>query len=355
MKQFIMAIFNFDNNLVSIINIIEVVILVVLTFLVGYFIHRFFKYQQNKGKLTVRVARKLMNLIIVSVLIIDSFIVLNILGLNLQSILEYRLISLDPVEVTPFHILLFLIAIIVVQFLVLGIRRIFDNLIENKGMDIGVGRAIYQIIKYAIWIIVIILLLDSAGLKLTILFAGFGALLIGIGFGVQQIFSDIISGFTLLFERNLKVHDVVEVDGIVGRVQDIHLRTSRIVTRDNIEMLIPNTKFISDNVVNWSHLEEATRFNVKVGVAYGSDVRLVERILLDCARAHSQVLDEPEPIVFFKDFGNSSLDFELFFWTHNAFRFEKIRSDLRFAIDDAFRKNNVTIPFPQRDIHMRTK
>lgn len=139
---------------------------------------------------------------------------------------------------------------------------------------------------------------------------------------------------------------------MVGRVKDIGVRTTKVVERDNIILIIPNSKFTSDNVINWSHMDQKSRFNVAVGVAYGSDVRLVEKVLLECANECNEVVKNPHPFVRFEDFGDSSLDFKLFFWSSNSFFVEQTKSKLRFAIDQKFRENGVTIPFPQRDLHI---
>lgn len=309
---------------------------------------------ENRRLLSSELRKQAAVLIRLFVLLVVLLAGFRILGFNLKELMEYELVNVPPVRIALYHILLVVLAILIVKFIMLGFRRIFDRMVKRQSMDVGVSMAIFQIVKYSIWVIALLFVLDSVGIKITILLAGAGALLIGIGFGVQQIFSDIISGFILLFERNIKVNDVVELDGVVGQVKDIGLRTSRIVTRDNIEILVPNTHFISDNVINWSHLEDATRFHIDVGVAYGSDVRLVEKVLLNCAREHPDVLQDKEPLVFFKDFGNSSLDFQLLFWTHKAFLYEKIRSDIRFSIDAAFREHGIQIPFPQRDVHIKT-
>ncbi|MFC2138816.1 mechanosensitive ion channel family protein, partial [Bacteroidota bacterium] len=149
----------------------------------------------------------------------------------------------------------------------------------------------------------------------------------------------------------LKVRDVLELDGMVGIVKEIGLRTSKLETRDKIIVIVPNSKFITGNVINWSHIDTKTRFSVKVGVAYRSDARKVENILISCAKNNTKVSNSPEPFVQFKDFGESSLDFELFFFTNESFRVENIKSQLRFDIKEAFNKNNIEIPFPQRVIH----
>ncbi len=185
--------------------------------------------------------------------------------------------------------------------------------------------------------------------------ASSAALFVGIGLGIQDVFKDVISGFVLLFGKTIKVGDVVEVEGIIGRVTDIDFRVSRVVTRDDIDMLIPNSKLVSEKVINWSFNNELTRFHVKIGVAYGSDVERIRDILISVAQNHPAITKSKKPFVRFTDFGESSLDFQLFFWSEQTFRIENILSDLRFDIDKEFKKNNITIPFPQRDIHMKTQ
>jgi len=148
----------------------------------------------------------------------------------------------------------------------------------------------------------------------------------------------------------LEVGDVVDIGGLVGTVRRIGLRASHIQTRSNITVIVPNSKLVVDNVVNWSHSDDRARFQVSVGVAYGSDTELVKNLLIECAQANEKILNFPRPFVRFVDFGNSSLDFELHFWANEFIRIEDVKSDVRFSIDRAFREHEVTIPFPQRDV-----
>jgi small-conductance mechanosensitive channel len=272
---------------------------------------------------------------------------------NINDILGYSLVNTDKLTITVYSLLIAVLILFSTWILLWILKRVFIKTIRRRSIDPGKGYTVYQLIKYVVWIIAIFLVLDTLGVKITLLVAGSAALLVGIGLGVQQVFKDIISGFFLLFEGHLKVGDVVELEGVVGIVKEIGFRTTMIESRDNIILIIPNSKFIEENVINWSHIEKKTRFHVNVGVAYGSDVEKVRRILMECAYEHKDITHEPEPFVRFNDFGNSSLDFQLFFWTHNAFRVENLKSDLRFAIDRKFRENNVTIPFPQRDVHIK--
>lgn len=274
--------------------------------------------------------------------------------MKLKEIINQVLIDTKTIDITVYHILISVAIILAAWIFVKVLRRVIERQVRNRKIDKGTGHSLILIAKYLLWVIVIGLILETVGIKITLLIAGSAALLVGLGLGIQQIFNDIVSGFFMLFERNLKVGDVVELeDHMVGRVEDISLRTSKIRTRDNIITIVPNHKFINENVVNWSHIEEKTRFHVNVGVAYGSDVNLVESVLLKVAGSHKDISRDPEPFVRFLDFAESSLNFQLFFWTNNSFYVENIKSDLRFKIDKAFRENKVTIPFPQRDVHLK--
>ena len=276
--------------------------------------------------------------------------------MSLNDILQYQLIKTENLTITVYTVLVVLLILFLTRVLVSILKRIFNRYVFKKHIDMGRGQAIFQIIKYFIWILSISIVLETSGVKLTLLIAGSAALLVGLGLGLQQIFQDILSGVVILFEGSLKIGDVVELENnIVGKVRQIGLRTSLVETRDNINMIIPNSKFINNNVINWSHRETLTRFHVAVGVAYGSDVKLVEKLLQECAKNHEKVSKKHEPFVMFRDFGESSLDFQVYFWTNEAFRVERIKSDLRFKINEVFKQNNIQIPFPQRDLHIIDK
>lgn len=271
----------------------------------------------------------------------------------MKNILEYKIIEADKFSITIYHILIIIATILITRILLIAIKKLIKKTSAKARIDPKKSNFIYQISRYTLWVIAISVMLDTIGVNITLLIASSAALLVGLGLGIQQIFNDIVSGIFLLFEGRLKVGDIVELDDIVGKVQLIGLRTSLVETRDNIIMIIPNSKFINENVINWSHIEKKTRFYISVGVAYGSDVKLVEHILLDCANFHKEISDDPKPFVRFKDFGESSLDFQLFFWTAKSFRVENIKSDVRFMINDNFKRYNIVIPFPQRDVHLK--
>lgn len=277
----------------------------------------------------------------------------NIHPMNLKDFFNYDLVSVGKFSISAFDLFISGVIVIITIFLLRLIKKFFNNRVNAGKIDKGSAFSIYSIIKYLMWIIVFLMILETLGVNLNLMLAGSAALLVGLGFGIQQIFNDLVSGIILLFEGNMKVGDVIQLENnIVGKVKVIGLRTSKIKTRDDIIMIVPNSKFISDRVINWSHEQGSTRFLVEVGVAYGSDTEQVTRLLLECSKEVPEIDVNPEPFVRFNDFGDSALIFQLLFWTKEAFRSENIRSKIRYKIDRKFRANNIKIPFPQRDVHM---
>jgi small-conductance mechanosensitive channel len=275
----------------------------------------------------------------------------------IKNILEFKLIDLEKFELSVSDLLGVVIILITARFLLFVIRIAMRRFLSpSPGSPHNNRKAIYNFIKYFVYTIAIVMSLDTAGIKITFFLAGSAALFVGLGFGLQDAFKDMVSGILMLIERNVNIGDIIEADdGTIGQVVEINIRTSKVRTRDGIMIIIPNHKFINDSVINWTSNNALTRFNLSVGVAYGSDVKLVTKILKDCAIKHIHVKKEPEPTVRFADFGDSSLDFELLFWTDKSWTIESLKSDIRYEIDAEFRKNNVTIPFPQRDIHHHNK
>jgi len=180
------------------------------------------------------------------------------------------------------------------------------------------------------------------------------ALLIGLGVGAAPIFNDLVSGIIIQIEGTIKIDDIIEVDGIVGVVKDINLRNSKVKTREDVYMIMPNHKFVTEKAINWSHDHDNTRFHVTVGVSYSSDVDIVEKGLLECMSEQKGISNYPKPMVWFDDFGNSSLDFNCIFWSSEAFTIPKLKSELRFKIWRKFKEYDIQIPFPQRDLHIKT-
>ncbi len=229
--------------------------------------------------------------------------------------------------------------------------RLFLSQVDKKRRH-----SIFLLLKYFTWVISIVLVLEALEIGVSILLGASAALLVGIGFGLQTIFADLISGLFLLFEGTIKIGDVIESnDGVIGKVHEINLRSTEIITRDNVVVIVPNSHFVSERVINWSHNAKSVRFNVDIGVSYGSDVEYVIRVLQSVMLEHSTIEAEPEPFVRFINFGDSSLNFQLFFWTKDPFTVENLKSDIRRTLHRKLKEAGIAIPFPQRDIHIISK
>ena len=279
------------------------------------------------------------------VYVIAILIILQNFGFNRQ---------LFEIKSEPFYISNFFFAILILLCARLGswilTQIVLYSYYKRNEINRGSQFAINQLLKYLLYVIASLMALEMVGVKLTVVWGSAAALLVGVGLGLQQTFNDLISGIIILFERSVEVGDVVEIDGLIGRVKKIGIRTSLIETRRHISVIVPNSKLITDNVINWSHNDNTARFQVAVGVAYGSDTFLVKRLLIEAAKQNKYVLKYPPPFVRFVNFGSSSLDFELHFFTQEFMRTEDVKSELRFEIDRIFRENGVTIPFPQQDV-----
>ena len=272
---------------------------------------------------------------------------------KLQQFLEYSFFTIGTYELTVVKVLGAFLVFVVARLLTWTVNRLIMRKARRQSkLDSGRRFAVVQIAKYFIYIIALLASLRTLGFNITVLLAGSTALFVGLGLGLQSTFNDFISGIIILFDGSIEVDDIIEVGDLVGRVTHIGMRTSEIITRESIGVIIPNSKITSEHVINWTHGPPITRFHVSVGVAYGSDVPLAKQVLLDCAAQHPEIIETPAPFVRFADFGDSALAFELQFWTKRTFEVEFTKSDLRYAIDEAFRKHQIQIPFPQRDLHI---
>ncbi|GAB4014273.1 MAG: mechanosensitive ion channel [Bdellovibrio sp.] len=256
------------------------------------------------------------------------------------------------------HSFSFMSLVTAIAIFIVGVKvsklaeRVVGNFFDDKGVEKGVRASAERITRYIIIVIAIFMSLDTIGISLKSLAAIGAVLMVGIGFGLQNIAQNFISGLIILLERPVRVGDIIRVGDISGKITDISARYTVVQTRDDVSIIVPNSQLISEQVTSQTFNTEFIRFPVDVGVAYGSDTRLVEKLLYQVASEHPSVLKEPAPSVFFTDFGESSLDFRLLVWIEDIWHHEKILSDIRFAIDDIFRKNNIQIPFPQRDLHL---
>lgn len=273
--------------------------------------------------------------------------------MTLKAIINYELISTSNIQISVYDLIVTIFIIGITIVLLKLIKSFFKNISTKGKMEVGASTSIYKIIQYVIWVVIISIILQTIGIDITVLIAGSAALFVGLGLGLQNLFNDFASGLILLFEQSLKVHDIIELDeGTIGEVININLRVSEIRDRDNITIIVPNSKLVNDKVINWSRNEKKTRFNIPLGVAYGSDTELVQKLLLQASRVNKFVEQTPEPFVRFNNFGDSSLEFELYFWTNQSFRVENIKSDIRLEINKLFNENKVVIAFPQMDVHL---
>ena len=239
------------------------------------------------------------------------------------------------------------IAILILRNVILKPRFII-NKIDAKRRN-----SVFLIIKFVGWVISVFVAIKVMGFEITALLFGSTALLIGLGLGLQNIFKDFVSGLFLLFEGSLKIGDIVELDGIVGRVMEINLRSSEILTRDDVTIIIPNSKFIAEKVTNWSHDNENVRFTINVNVAYGSDVEKVFECLESAMSENKFISKNPSYFVRFRNFGDSALEFEMIFWSKHGFVIDNVKSDLRRIVYRKLAENGLAIPFPQRDVHIK--
>lgn len=269
--------------------------------------------------------------------------------------LNYSVLKIGETQVLVSQLLGVILILLLGRLSVWLIRNLINRSLAKKRLtDEGRRYAVVQISQYIIYITAILLSLESLGVPLTWIVTSSTALLVGIGFGLQDTFKDFLSGIILLFEASVGVNDVVQIGDLIGKVNRIGIRTTEVQTRDGIMVIVPNARLTSDNIINWSHGNRIARFGIEVGVAYGSDVPKVIEILASCAEEHDKVLKTPTPKVQFKEFGDSSLNFDLLFWTRDSFHVEFIKSEIRVSIDAAFHQEGITIPFPQRDLHIKS-
>lgn len=274
---------------------------------------------------------------------------------TINNILQFELINSGQYKLRVVTLFMVLLIFVIMKILLWLIKKSLFSKSRLKQFDSGNTYSLYQIIKYVMWVIAIGFILETIGVKVTVLIAGSAALLVGIGLGLQQTFNDVISGIILLSERSIKIDDVLEIDGDVVKIQEIGLRTSKGLNRDDISIIIPNSLITTNKVINWSHQSKKTRFRIDVGVSYGSDVDLVIKILEESTFEHPDIFSRELTEARLVNFGNSSLDFQVLFFSKNIFRISKVKSDIRRNINKKFIENNITIPFPQMDLHLKSK
>jgi small-conductance mechanosensitive channel len=263
---------------------------------------------------------------------------------------------LPAIKLSLFQIFLLIALLVAIFWFSSQTKRfLFNRFLAKSGLDRSLQYAIAQIVSNIVLIVGIFIVLDNAGIHLGALTVFAGAVGVGVGFGLQNIASNFISGLVILAERPITVGDRVEVAGIVGQVQHIRARSTVIVTNDNITMIVPNSKFIDSPVTNWTYGDPRVRFRISVGVAYGSDIDKVRSALIAAGKENPHTLSDPEPSVFLEKFGDSSIEFELVVWSSEmSYRPRRYRSDLNFAIEKKLRETGIELAFPQRDLHIRS-
>jgi small-conductance mechanosensitive channel len=267
-----------------------------------------------------------------------------------NSILDFSLPISKEISITIQGLLFVTVALIVTSFILKFIRRFVTKKMPNNDKLKFVS--VFSYIRGFVFLIIFLIAMHTSGVNVTAIFAASAALLIGVGLALQTLFQDILSGIFILVDQSVHVGDIIELEGKVGRVLDIRLRTTRAVTVDNKVLVIPNHLYLTNILFNWTENGTTTREFVDVGVAYGSDVELVRKILVKIAEEQTTVLKEPKPMALFTDFADSSLNFRIAFTLTNSFDVRFTQSNIRFEIDKAFRENNISIPFPQRDVHL---
>ncbi len=274
----------------------------------------------------------------------------------IKGLLGFRLFALGDKVFTLWTLLYLVFLVVILVFISRFLKRwLVNRFLANRKLEVGVRQAFATIFQYIFVLVGLLVIFGTAGIDFTTLTVLAGAVGIGVGFGLQTIANNFISGLIILFERPIKVGDRIQVGDVTGDVVWIGARATTIRTNDNIEIIVPNSDFISSQVTNWSHSDREVRLHVPVGVSYASDPEQVRTILLDVASSHKGVLASPPPDVIFREFGESSLNFDLMVWTTEYItKPNLLRSDLNFAIRKKFRERRVEIPFPQRDIHLRS-
>ena len=254
------------------------------------------------------------------------------------------------IHITIGLLLLLFAAFVATSFILKWLRYLFTRKMEvdDKNKFISV----FKFIRYVVYVVVILFTMSAAGINITILLTASAALFVGLGLALQELFQDIIGGIFIIVDKSMSVGDIVEIDGKVRKVFEIKVRTTRCITRDDKVIIIPNHKFIGEIIYNYTQNHKTTRETVSVGVAYGSNVELVTKLLEDAVHQQKGVLKSPKPFVLFQDFGDSALLFDINFFVSDSFSSPRIKSAIRYTINAKFKENNVSIPFPQRDVHL---
>jgi small-conductance mechanosensitive channel len=354
-----------DKTIVSFgsynIDLLHLLFIVPLVVVAIFFMRLYTRFMRKRGlqkKKIVRTVTRVLRGVLILLVIVGS---LRLLGVKLsnffdfaRAVLQYKLFTIGDTDVSLLTIAIMAVVVFISTKLARLVRNYFNKTVFPRfKIDAGLQFSLSKLVGYLIIVIGVLIAMQGLGIRLAALTVFAGVLGVGIGFGMQNITANFVSGIAILFERPIKEGDMVRLGTTIGVVRKINLRATIIRTLYNEHMIVPNSQFINSTVENMSHSDLKIRAHVDVGVAYGTDPFLVERALLEAAEATEGILSSPEPDVLFKAFGDSSLNFELRAWIADPTERIKIESALHFAIVKQFRKHGITIPFPQRDVYIK--
>jgi len=275
-----------------------------------------------------------------------------------RTIWEAKLFNAGDTAIHVNQLIIALLVLLIGLFVARQVSRVARmRLMKLKRIDAHAAALIQRVVYYVLVVIIVLLALPIAGIPITIFTVVGGAVAIGVGFGAQNLFNNLISSFIIMVERPIRIGDIIEIGGVdEGRVEEIGNRCTRVRRSDGMDVLIPNSHFLENPVVNWTLFDIHVRGSVVVGVAYGSPTHTVRDLIMQAAKEHGKVLEQPGAIVLFEEFGDNALTFRLMFWADITapMQMRVICSDLRFKIDKLFREADITISFPQRDVHLDT-
>ncbi len=272
---------------------------------------------------------------------------------EIWQLLKKPIFVMEDSKISVVNILISILAIILTLKIARYLGKLVNRALANRGVDAGIRHSLEKFVRYTIISVSIVFALDNLGISLNSLAAIGAVLMVGIGFGLQNVTQNFVSGIIILIERPIKVGDIVRVGAVRGRVLDIRVRSTVIQTRDEVTIIVPNSKLVSEEVINDSYSGRRIRQHVHVGVSYSSDIDKVKALLCAAASRHNKVLPEPPPRAIFEDFGDSSLNFDLRFWCADLWEMDLVASDIRSEILNDLRVAGIEIPFPQRDLHIK--
>ena len=335
--------------------------MIILNGMISFFFDSNYANKLNVVGIYGRVIKKrILAIINISMVLIWLSAILNLLNIRreitegISNTLTYEIV-LGSASFTIGNVLLFFLVIwlsIVISKIIKAL--LVEDVFTKISMAKGLPHTIAIMVRYAIITVGVLLAISAVGMPLSSITVLAGAFGIGIGFGLQSIFNNIVSGFILLFERPIQIGDTIEVGSLIGTVKSIGIRASNIRTFDGADIIVPNGELVSNQVVNWTLSDQQRRIEVLAGVAYGSDPHKVKELFEKVLAEHKDILKDPAPNVYFNGLGNSSLDFRLLFWTPSFAEWLRIKSEIIFGVHDILYKEGITIPFPQMDLHLKS-